>query len=735
MNIFLELMRRVRAFFTRRQEDREMEEELRFHLEMSTDANLRRGMAPEEARRRAAIAFGGVERVKEEVREARGIGLVEEIGIDLRQATRALARSRSFTITAVATLALGIGATTAAFGVLSGVLLRPLPFTDSDRLVQLYGSTPVDPESGAVRYVGELRNQSRSFEAIAGYEVGARYLRDEDGAERLLAVRTEMDFFAVLRARPLLGRTFASGDPRDVAVVSEDFWRRRLEADPAAVGRAVVLDGQPITVIGVMPASFQFPYGAASLLAGVAAEHRSDLWIPFDREPSPRGRISSVVGRLAPEVSLDRAEGELNVIVERVRADIGGEAPAFDVYLVPLAEAVVSPAVRRPLFLLFGAVILVLGLACANVANLSLVRASLRSRELALRLAMGARPIRLVRQFVAESLLLSLGGGVLGLAVAWLVVGRLMGLLAPRLPRAHEVGIDWRVFLFLSGACVLATVVVGVSVALVSIHRDASGLLHASDRRATMGGAQRRLRDGLLIAEVAVACLLAVGATVLLRELVRLRSTDIGLTTSDVVTLHLGARRAQEGDDGRRFYAIAERVEELPGVRAAGFTQLLPLQSWGWWSNSSDFFPSAALELPPAEFPIELRFVTPGYFEALGIPIRGRGLTNRDDATAAPVILINEALARRYFGDRDPIGHYRGRRARCPAGPPRPTRRAGNLLSDCPELVAGLRARIIAGRELRAAAGDDHRVGAFDRAGRRSGAGDFPRSHDGAGGR
>jgi predicted permease len=631
-----------------------MEEELRFHLDAETAENVRRGLAPEEARRRAAMHFGGVERVKEEVREARSLGLAEDLALDLRQAARGLARSRGFALTAIATLALGIGAATATFGVISGVLLRPLPFPQPERLVQIFGSTPLVPERDAVRYVGELRAQSGAFEAISGYEVGARYLRTGEGAERLMAVRTEMDFFRVMRTPPLLGRTYAADDPADVVVVSEDFWRRRLAADPAAVGRVLMLDGQAVTIIGVMPAAFQFPYGAGSLLGGVASEHRSEIWHPFERQPSSRGRIGHVIGRLRPGVSIAQAEAELKLIAQRVWAEETASGPAFDVYLVSLAEAVVAPAVRRPLFLLLGAVALVLLLACANVANLSLVRASLRSRELSVRLALGARRSRVVRELVAESLLLALAGGAVGLAVAWLAIRRVMGPLAPRLPRAHEVGIDWRVFLFVAAACALVTLIVGVSVALVSIRREGSGVLHDAGGHATMGAGQRRLRDGLLVAEVAVACLLAVGATVLLREMARLRSTDIGLTTSDVVTLHVGARRSQ--DDGRRFYEIAGRVAELPGVRAAGFTQLLPLQSWGWWSSSVDFtrVPPAGPE--PAEFQIELRYVTPGYFEALGVPIRGRGFTPADEASSPPVILINEALARRYFGGQDPVG-------------------------------------------------------------------------------
>lgn len=584
---------------------------------------------------------------------------------DLRYAVRSLVRHRGFAATALAALALGIGANTAIFSVVSGVLLRPLPFAAPDRLVQLYGTPPERGEAIAWADVEEFRAQSTSFEALAGYGVAARYLHGAGGAERVMTVEAEHGFFSVLGVEAIAGRVFRPGDPSDVAVVSDAFWMRRLGGDPSVIGRAVILDGEPFTIIGVMPASFQFPYGAASLLPGVASETRSDLWIPLvpqDRETRrfPPGRLSHVTGRLKADVPWRAAESELVVIMKRLEAQHPDTNRGLGVRLSPLSEAVVAPPVRRSLFLLFGAVGLVLALACANVTNLSLVRMTVRSREVAVRAALGASPRRLMRQFLTESLLLSFAGGIAGLGLAWWGTGRLMSLAAPYVPRSHEVGLDWRVFLFLLATCVVTAAMFGLAPAFSAMRTEAQSALKESGGHSTMGAGQRRLRDGLVIAEVALAFVLGLGATLLVRELVRLRTTDTGMVTSNVVTFHLGGQRT--GTDGRQFYEMAERVAQLPGVRAAGFTQLLPLQSWGWRANASDFTIRGrpAPESPPLL--MELRYVTPGYFQALGIPIqRGRVFTAGDNRDAPPVILINEALARQHFGRDDPVGQETSR--------------------------------------------------------------------------
>ena len=623
----------------------------RHEAELRADMEAHRAMMAQPAR------FGSALRLQEEARDVWGWRWLDDLGQDARYAVRSLTAHQGFTATALVTLALGIGATTAIFSVVSGLVLRPLPLAEPDRLVRIYGSSALSPRGDAINKLDDLRRASASFEAIAGYEVGARYLRHGDTVQRVMTVRGEADFFRLLGSPAALGRTLAPGDPLSAVVISDEFWRRELNAAPDAIGATLTLDDETKTVVGVMPASFQFPYGAASLLPGVAAEARTDIWMQFER-PHPLGRVANVTGRLKAGVSIGAAESELKAIAKRLEVEFPDTNSGRTVYLEPLADAVVSPPIRRVLVLLFGAVGLLLVLACANVANLSLARMSIRSKEVAVRAAVGASRPRLVRQFLTESLVLSLAGGAIGLLIAWWGTGELVRLTAPHLPRAREVALDWRVFAFLLGLCTLTAVALGLVPALLA-ERDAGftaqSALQVASARSTAGYTSRRLRNALVVAEVAIAFVLACGAAMLLRELVRLRNTDPGMTTTNVVTFHLGHRMTPQTDVGQ-FYEIESRVAALPGVRAAGFIQMLPLQNWGWTSNSSDFVVRGGPP-PTAVFPIQLRYVTPGYFATLGIPIvKGRGLSARDDRNAPPVILINETLARRSFGDGDPVG-------------------------------------------------------------------------------
>ena len=573
---------------------------------------------------------------------------------DLRFAARGLARSRGFAAATLATLALGIGATTAIFSVVSRLMLSPLPFPEPERLAHLYGTSRLVPERDHAFNLVEVRRQSASLEALAGYEVGARYWRGAGEPERVPSVKVERDFFAVLGVAPLLGRTLRPDDPLGVVVVGETFWRTKLGGDARAVGRPITLDGEPFTVVGVMPESFQFPSGSSTMLAGVATAGRTGLWTPIGTPERPINRIARVVARLKPGIAMAAAERELALIASRLEAADPKRNAGRGFMLVPLGEDVVAPSVRRPLWMLFGAVGLVLALACANVANLTLTRVTLRGREIAIRSALGASPGRLARIILAESLLLSLGGGVLGLALAWGGTRWLLSIAAAHVPRAHEIGFDARVWAMMLVACAVTAALSGLAPALIARRADGRALLQESTGQSTMGGARRRLRDSLVVAEVALAFVLAVGAALLVRELARLRETDAGMATANVLTVHLGQKRAPDSE--RRLHEIADRVAALPGVRAAGFTQMLPLQNWGWTSNSSDFVAKGRAP-HPVQFPIELRFVTPGYFDALGVRVvAGRGFTVRDDSAAPRVLVINETLARRYFGAESPIG-------------------------------------------------------------------------------
>jgi putative ABC transport system permease protein len=635
-----EWLRRARYLLNRRRIEDDLRREMEAHREMMP----------------APVRFGNTLQLREQAHDVWGWRWLDDLVQDARYAVRTLAVShRTFAITGVLMLAIGIGVTTAVFSVVSGLLMRPLPFARADRLVKIHGTGPGMPEWQSVMNYDALRRESTSFDGWMAYEVGARYLRDAGGSERVMAVRTEGPFFAVLGVPALHGRTYEVADGTAVAVVSELFWRRRLGGNPGVVGQTLVLDGQSVTIAGIMPDWFQYPYTAGSLLKGVTGQTRTDLWLPFDQPLRPRQRMGSVTGRLKPGVSLAAAQEELNAIAKRLEAADPRGNTARGIALVPLAQEVVPVAIRRLLVLLFGAVGVVLVLACANVANLSLARMTFRQREVAVRAAIGASPSRLVRQFLAESLLLALSGGLAGLLFAWWLLKRLVALAAPYLPRVHEVGLDWRVFAFMLGVCILVGTAVGAAPAIIAARRDPRGPLQDAGGHGTMGPAQRRVRNALVITEVALACVLGVGASVLLRELVRLRATDAGLVPQNVITFHVGGRR-NSPESAPGYYAIADRVAALPGVRAAGFVQMLPLQSWGWTSNSTDF----RVRGRPArreEFSIELRYVTPGYFEALSIPIRrGRDFTRFDVPGTLPVIIINDALAKRAFPGEDPVG-------------------------------------------------------------------------------
>ena len=640
MNAVAEWCRRVWYLVTRHRRDAELRADMEAHRAMMGNPGR----------------FGDAHRWREISHDVWGWSWLDDLQQDLRYAVRSLGAHPTYTATAVVTLALGIGATAAIFSVVSALVFRPLPFADPDRLVQIRGTTRIALAGETVNNREVYQREATSFAMIAGYDAGARYLKRTDAVERVMTVRADGGFFEMLGVKPLHGRTFGPADTPAVAVVSEVFWRERLNGDPSALGGLLTLDDQPVTIVGIMPASFQFPYGAASLLPGIASEARTDLWQPLERDTRPVSRIGNVVGRLKAGISMSAAESELKSIAARLEQEFPEANRGRSVSLEPLAQAVVSPSIRRVLFLMFGAVGLLLALACANVANLSLARLSVRAQEVAVRAALGAGRGRLVRQLVTESLVLSLAGGAVGLLIATWGTAQLVQAAATSLPRAHEVGVDWRVFAFLLSICTAAGLALGVAPAVMASPAGATqSALQHTNSRSTMSAGQRSLRDALVVAEVAMAFVLAIGAAMLVRELIRLRATHPGMETANVLTLHLGHRMTPRTDVGQ-FYEIARRARELPGVRAAGFIQMLPLQNWGWTANSLDFVVRGRPPITPA-FPIQLRYVTPGYFEALGIPIvKGRGFTDRDEQGATPVILVNETLAQRLVGDEDPTG-------------------------------------------------------------------------------
>ena len=562
---------------------------------------------------------------------------------DLRDGVRSLRARPTITAVALVTLALGIGASTAIFSIVNGVLLRPLPFEEPGRLVKLEQTTPTFGRM-AMRNVPTYRAESTLIESLAGY---ASTTRVEQGAapERVRLIQAERSLFRVLGVHAIAGRTFQEDDPTDVLVVAAGLARRQFRGEASAVGQTLTLEGERLTVIGVLPDGFRFPF----LVDGPLGGGRAEMWRPLPPPANPRVAMDNVVARLRPGVSLTAARDELNAIARRLATAYPDTNAGFGVALTPLDESIAGP-LRPRLLVLLGAVALVLLAACANVANLLLVGASTRAREIAVRAALGASRMRLARQCLAESLVLACAGGAAGLALAVWATPALAALAAFQLPQGVEVGVDWRVFLFLLGVCVVTGAAFGMAPALAAARTDINGALKGGTGARGAGFFFRTFREGLAVAEIALALVLGIGAALLVRELVRTRHVDPGFSTANVLTMHLlpNVGPAECAD-------LVSRVEALPGVRAAAFAQMLPLQSWGW---TATFSIQGRPPLPAADRPlIELRYVTPRYFEALGIPIvRGRAFADSDGPTAPPVVIVNETVVRKYFRSLDPIG-------------------------------------------------------------------------------
>jgi predicted permease len=626
----------------------------RFDEQLKQEMTAHRSMMGEPAR------FGNTLRLREDAQDVWGWRWLDDIGRDLRFAARTLRRTPGFSLVVIISLALASGATTSIFSILNGVLLRPLPFDEPDRLVHVYGRNwredrggVPDPLTGRVAAPELLQFQrnSTSFAGFSAYDVTTRHLAGPAGPERVTAVVGDLEFFTVLGAKPMIGRTFDSDDPQDVAVVSARLWRQQFAGEPSLSERTITLDEQRYTVVGVMADSFQFPYAAASLMPGALPETRTDVWLPLPplRDAGAvdqrRGRYN-VIARLKPQVTIEAASSELKAIAQRVEEPYTGTRVRVGVRLDTVADVVVQP-IRRSLWMLFAAVGLVLAAACANVANLLLARTTVRAREVVTRAALGAGRSRLVRQFLAESLLLSLAGGMLGTAVAAWGTRVLVVAGAARIPRAHEIALDWQMFAFLLALCLVTAALFGIAPALMASRIDLMTVTAKSAGDVPMARSFARMRDVLVMLEVAMAFLLVLGAAIVMREIARLHNVESGMSTSNVVSLHLSPR-ASASD----YYAIEERVRHMPGVQSAGFTQLIPLQNWGWLA---DF--AIAGRVSEGRPTAGLRYVTPGYFETLGIPVlKGRSFTLSDAADSPRVILINNALARQYFPNEDPVG-------------------------------------------------------------------------------
>ena len=579
---------------------------------------------------------------------------------DVRFALRTLWTNRGFALIAVAALALGVGANSAIFSVVNAVVLRPLPYKDPERLVALWVGLNQkgfeELEVSAPEFT-DFRTRSTSFERVAAYGASGFNVTGAGEPERIQGLFATADFFPALGVEPLKGRAFTEEEDRpggdNVVLISYSLWQRRFGGDPSVVGKSITLNGQACNVVGVMPASFHFP------------DNDTDIWKPaaFDADllgPNNRGsHFLNVIGRLKNGVDIEHARTEVATLARTVGGENTTTYPrGLTAVLRPLQEEVVGDAVRKPLYVMLGAVGLVLLIACANVANLLLARAASRRKEVAVRTALGASRARIVRQLLTESLLLSLAGGAVGLVLALWGVDLLVALAPVGTPRVEEVGLDARVVAFTFAVSLLTGIVFGLAPALHASKVDLNEALKDGTRGATEGPRRGRLRGLLVVAEFAIALVLLASAGLLLKSFARVREESPGFDASHVLTMRvvLPESKYKAYDDHRAFFSnLFERLRALPGVESVGANNLLP---FGGNGGSRGFLIDGRPVPPGQPHPEEqLRFITPGYFNAMRIPLlRGRDISDRDINTAPRIAVVSRSMAERYWPNEDAIG-------------------------------------------------------------------------------
>jgi len=591
---------------------------------------------------------------------------METLRQDLRFALRMLRKNLGFTAVAMLTLALGIGANTAIFSVVHAVLLRPLPYADADQLLAISQTDRASGTTGvpvSFTKFTEICEQNNSLASVAAFYSYTPSLVSEHEPELINAARVSADLFRVLGITPLLGRGFQPEEEapggNDVAILGDGFWHSHFAADPGLLGRALSLDGKRVTVVGVLPASFRFPLQFPE----------PDVWLPRVSESSfltPQQIHSGagylgVIARMRPGETLSRAQAELSAIDGRYREQFGGyvDATKYSLAATSLAEGLVGP-LRRSLLVLLAAVGFVLLIACANIANLLLARATSRDREIGIRKALGATRSRLVRQLLSESLLLALGGGALGVLLASALMPALRALSPGTVPRLAEASIDTSVLLFSLLLCALTGMLFGLMPSLQAAGKELQETLKEGSRTSSEGGRRARFRAFLVVAEIGMALVLMTCAGLLIESFARLMHVNPGLSPGNVMTfpLTLPPMRYPQAQQQEAFYRqLLERVRTIPGVQAAGATSYLPLSG----SARFGFFcPEGHACLGVGKDPvIASRQVSPGYFDTVRTPLlRGRVFTEKDTALGPPVVVVNQTTAIRYWPGQDPIGKH-----------------------------------------------------------------------------
>ena len=658
-------MKSVRAWFMRvfgvfgsTRAERDLSAEIESHLQLHIDDNVRAGLSPQEARRRAVIALGGVERTKEEYRDRRGLPAFESLVRDLRYGVRALVKSPGYAVAGVIILGLGIGVNSAIFTVVNAVVLRPLPFADADRIMSLLQTPPptlftdeVFPLSPA-NFI-DYGEQNQVFEKVAIYRTGRQTLTGHGEPEPVMALRGSADFLPILGIQPYLGRGFTKDDDsagtQPSVLLSDGFFKSHFGGDPAIIGKTITLNRVVHTVIGVVPPITSFM-------------QRAQVWVPLawtEKDRAIRNNHNYLaIAKLKAGVDVARAQSDLDAISKRLEAAFPEDNKDWGAVVRPLHDGMVRD-VRASLLVLLGAVAFVLLIACANLANLTLARTHGRAKEIAVRGALGASRLRVVQQLLAEGLVLGIGGGVAGFVAASYAVDALVAMFGSALPRASEVRVDTRVLMFTAATAVFTGLAASFIPAWRLSGRDASEALRIGPGRGNSSGGQGRLRNLLVVSEVALALMLLVGAGLLMRSLSGLRSVDPGFDPSHTLTgtvLIPNAKYATPEQRNQFFDRVRDNVRALPGVQAAGWTDNVPLQG-----GSTQYV--AVEGQPPmkeSEMPVvAVRMASPGYFAATKIQLlAGRDFTDADGYGRPAVLIVSEGTAKRFFPNQDPIGRH-----------------------------------------------------------------------------
>jgi putative ABC transport system permease protein len=654
------MLQRVGAFFRSDELDRELDVEMASHLEMAVEENLEKGMAAEEARRQAYIRFGGALQTREGHRQARGLPWLEVLLQDLRYTFRALRRDRAFAFIAILILGLGIGANIAVFSVVNTLLLRPLPFPHSEQLVWFTGNHGQGGLSGVTYNVGsyeEFARHAQSFQEVTCYQAfwgSTEYNMTGHGdPQHVQAVMVANNFFHLLGVNPLLGRTFLPAEHQKgaalVALLTYPFWRQEFGSDPNIFGRTVNLDNHAVTIIGVLPPSFDF----ASLFSPGL---RVDFFIPaYMDDIRTWGNTVAIVARLKPGVTLAQAQAEANVLAPEFRA----AHPNPDWFMeytadVSYLQDYVTGKLRRSLFALWGAVGVILLIVCVNLSTLLLARLASRNQEFAMRSALGASRLRLICQLLTESLVLSSIGAVLGVGIAYAVTSYIAQQGSIALPLLNTVRVDGAALAWTLLISLLVGIFFGIAPGIALSGTNVQENLKDAGRGLSEGRKPDRVRSTLVVSEIALACVLLAGSGLLLRSFLRVLDVDLGFRPSHAAVVDINYDPGPKGEKiGPALQEIVSAVKSIPGVEAAGVADMLPLdrdRSWGLVNPSREY-------RKDEDQGAIVRIITPGYLDAIGIRlIAGRDISWQDVLNREPVVIINQSAARHHWPGQNPIG-------------------------------------------------------------------------------